>query len=81
MFYGILRVQKTKGKDPEGDQKMTKATKKKLLEIAKAVSASIDARGDLERRWSDSEDFIEVAVWSIEDMLEKAYELGKKEGK
>lgn len=60
---------------------MTKATKKKLLEIAKAASATIEVRGDLERRWSDGEDFIEVAVWSIEDMLEKAYELGKKEGK
>lgn len=60
---------------------MTKATKKKLLEIAKAASASIEMRGNLERKWSDGEDFIEVAVWSIEEMLEKAYELGKREGK
>lgn len=60
---------------------MTKATKKKLLEIAKQASASIEMRGDLERRWSDSEDFIEVAVWSIEEMLIVAYELGKRERK
>lgn len=60
---------------------MTKAIKKQLLEIAKKASAAIEMRGDLERRCSDEDDFPEVAVWSIEEMLEKAYELGKKESK
>ena len=54
---------------------------KQLLNIAKEASCEIESRGDLERRYSDSEDFIEVAVWSIEEMLEKAYELGKKNAK
>lgn len=63
---------------------ISKATEKKLLEIAKANSAEIEIRGDLERRYSDSEDFVEVSVWGIEEMLKAAYELGRaaaKEGK
>ena len=58
---------------------MKKATEKKLLEIAKKASCVIAERGDLQRRYSDSEDFIEVAVWGIEEMLKAAYELGKSE--
>lgn len=52
--------------------------KKQLIEIAKRNSYSIEERGDLETRNSDSEDFIEMSVWSIKAMLEEAYELGKK---
>ena len=44
-------------------------------------SYSIEERGDLETRNSDSEDFIEMSVWSIKAMLEEAYELGKKAAK
>ena len=51
--------------------------KKQLIEIAKKNSY----RGDLETRNSDSEDFIEMSVWSIKAMLEEAYELGKKAAK
>ena len=51
---------------------MKKATEKKLLEIAKKASCVIAERGDLQRRYSDSEDFIEVAVWGIEEMLKEA---------
>lgn len=54
---------------------------KQLIEIAKRNSYSIEARGDLETRNSDSEDFIEMCVWSIKAMLEEAYELGKKAAK
>lgn len=63
------------------DKKISKAIEKKLLEIAKRNSAGVEERGDLERRWSDSEDFIEVAVWGIKAMLEEAYKLGAKVAK
>lgn len=36
--------------------------KKQLIEIAKKNSYSIETRGDLETRNSDSEDFIEMSV-------------------
>lgn len=55
--------------------------KKQLVEIAKKHSYSIETRGDLESRHNDDEDFIEMSVWSIQAMLEEAYELGKKDGK
>ena len=55
--------------------------KKQLIEIAKKNSYSIETRGDLETRNRDSEDFIEMSVWSIKAMLEEAYELGKKAAK
>lgn len=55
--------------------------KKQLIEIAKKNSYSIETRGDLETRKSDSEDFIEMSVWSIKAMLEEAYELGRKAAK
>ena len=56
---------------------ITKAEEKALLEIAKHLMASVDSRGDLEDRGCDSEDFIEVSVWSIKKTLEEAYLLGK----
>lgn len=59
------------------NKKLTKAEAKKLLAIAKKHSYSIEERGDLEQRWNDSEDFIEMAVWNIEAMLEEAYRLGQ----
>ena len=49
-----------------------------LLEIAKKHSCGIEERGDLEKRNNDSEDFLEVPVWSLKEMLKEAYELGKQ---
>lgn len=66
------------------ETKISKKVEKQLLEIAKRNSATIEERGSLERRYSDSEDFLDIAVWSIQQMLEEAYELGRaaaKEGK
>lgn len=60
---------------------MTKKIENELLKIAKENSVVIDERGDLKRRYIDSEDFIEVPVWGIEEMLKQAYELGKKAAK
>ena len=56
---------------------ITKTEEKTLLEIAKRLMASVDSRGDLEEHGCDSEDFIEVPVWSIQKAMEKAYLLGK----
>ena len=54
---------------------MKKSTYKKLEKIA-AEELGIET---LETRMSDSLDFHEVAVWSLEEALKAAYELGKSE--
>ena len=54
---------------------------KRLLEIAKINSHAVRGRGDLEARYSDSEDFLDISVWSLQDMLEEAYRLGLLDGK
>lgn len=51
---------------------------KALLEIAKKNSYLIRERGDLEKRNNDSEDFLDISVWSLKQMLKEAYELGKQ---
>ena len=56
---------------------MSKNEQQRLYKIASEHSETLKERGDLERHWSDSEDFIEIAVWNLEKMLKKAYELGK----
>ena len=40
---------------------------------------ALEQRGGLDTRWNDTEDFPEVSVWGIREMLRKAYELGKAE--
>ena len=50
----------------------------RLLEIAKKNSYAVENRGDLERRNNDSEDFLDISVWSLKGMLREAYELGKQ---
>lgn len=62
-------------------QEISKATRKALEKIAMQESAAIEGRGGLERKWNDTEDFPEVAVWSIEAMLVAAYKLGKQAAK
>ena len=82
LFTVLYRYDKRKGKHPEGEQKMpiiiTKTTEKELLKIAKIYSATIRERGDLEERNSDSEDFIDISVWGLEQMLQQAFKLGKE---
>lgn len=60
----------------EGSQ----SVQQKLYEIAAESCYAVECRGDLETRWSDEEDFLDVPVWAIKAMLEKAYELGKQNG-
>lgn len=57
---------------------MKKNVEKTLLEIAKKFSYAVEARGDLERRNNDLEDFLDIPVWAIQGMLEEAYRLGKE---
>lgn len=58
---------------------MQKNIEDSLLKIAKEYSIEIEERGNLETRMDDSEDFLEISVWSLKKMLEEAYKLGLKE--
>ena len=49
---------------------------KRLLNIAKEFSYTVEMRGDLDSRMNDEEDFIDIAVWTLQEMLERAYQLG-----
>ena len=62
----------------EATKRINEKRDKALLEIAKKHSYAIEERGDLEKRNNDSEDFLEVSVWSLKEMLKEAYELGKQ---
>lgn len=53
------------------EDKLTKIANKHIPELAK--------RKCLKAYYSDSEDFFETSVWSLEAALKAAYELGKKE--
>ena len=55
-------------------------TDKQITEIAAKHLIAVQERGDLETRRSDSEDFIEVSVWSLKAALEEAYEAGGVRG-
>ena len=57
----------------------SKKTERKLLEIAMQHMPPVADRGDLKTRNSDSEDFLNVAVWGLRDALMEAYELSKDE--
>lgn len=51
---------------------------KLLLEIAMKHSMEIHYRGDLETRFIDAEDFLDMSVWTLKDMLRDAYWAGTK---
>ncbi len=59
-------------------KKLSKKEIESLVEIAKKHIYPVEARGDLETRDNDSEDFLDVSVWSIKAALAAAYELGKE---
>lgn len=48
-----------------------------MLEIAKKHIYGVNERGDLEQRYRDADDFLDVAVWCIRAALEEAYAAGK----
>ena len=58
-------------------QGIPKATLRKLEKIAMDADYALEARGGIEGRGCDSEDFPEVSVCAIQRMLEEAYRLGQ----
>lgn len=62
---------------------ITEKELKKIVEIAMECipSLGMDGRTDLETKNSDSEDFHDIAVWSLKAALIEAYNLGKAAGK
>lgn len=56
---------------------MTNEKLNAILEIAQKSIVNMENRTDLERHYSDDEDFIDVAVWELKEALIAAYELGK----
>lgn len=57
-------------------------TEKKLnQELTNIAKENIIGFSTFERKYSDSYDFLDVAVWSLERAMKEAYELGLKEGK
>ena len=59
---------------------MAKVSKRKIYNIAKQHIVGLPERGDLKTRYNDREDFLDIAVWSLEDALIAAYEQGRKDG-
>ena len=48
---------------------MKKASKRKIFNIAKQHIVQLPERGELKTRNNDSDDFLDIAVWSLEDAL------------
>ncbi|AWW25960.1 hypothetical protein [Acetobacterium sp. KB-1] len=67
-----------KGANAMQEQKISKKDYEALLEIAKEAFYSIEQRGDLETRHSDHEDFLDISVWGLKEVLIQAFEYGKK---
>lgn len=62
----------------QGEKNMTKAQlEKELTRIACANIYGLEDRKDLKSKHNDEDDFFEASVWSLEDALKAAYELGR----
>jgi len=55
------------------------ALEKKLTTIANKHIPELQDRTTLKTYYSDTDDFFETSVWSLEAALKAAYELGKNE--
>lgn len=60
---------------------MTELEKIELNKIATKINYTLRDRGNLETHDIDSEDFINIPVWEIKQMLEEAFYLGKRSNK
>ena len=56
---------------------MTEKQTSELLRVARETILAMENRTDLERRFNDEEDFLDVAVWELKAALTAAFELGK----
>ena len=61
--------------------RLSKEQERKLEDIAMAYSIEIQERGGLDERHNDREDFPEISIWSIQQILEEAYKAGLEDGK
>lgn len=50
---------------PKTKEHTTIELKKELFEIALRTLYGVEERGDLEHRFNDSEDFLDVSVWGF----------------
>ena len=57
---------------------MTKKDLEKLVKIVNQNVVTMEKREDLERHYSDEDEFFDIAVWELKTVLEAAYELGRK---
>lgn len=60
---------------------LTEAEEKAIFEIAKQHIFGLEERGDLDAKYSDSLDFLDVSVWCLKSALIAAYNLGRSECK
>ena len=60
---------------------ISKKTLKALERIALESDYVLEARGGIEVRYNDEKDFPEIGIFALQKMLEKAYLLGKTEGR
>ena len=51
----------------------------RLEKIAMECAYCLEERGDIKGRGGDSEDFMDMSVYSIQKMLAKAYEMGRRD--
>ena len=58
-------------------ESLKKKNEQRVTEMALQMIPELEGRGDLEAHGNDSEDFIEISVWTLKEALVKAYELGK----
>lgn len=56
---------------------MTEKQTSELLRVARETILAMENRTDLERRFSDEEDFLDIAVWELKAALTAAFELGE----
>ena len=56
---------------------MTEKQTSELFRVARGTILAMENRTDLERRFSDEEDFLDVAVWELKAALTAAFELGE----
>lgn len=61
----------------DNENKITDKELKQLSEIAKKNIVPLRNRTDLERHFNGEEDFFEIAIWELKEVLIAAYELGK----
>ena len=59
---------------------MTIEEKQKIEKLAMENCFLIAERGGLDTRHSDELDFLDMSVWTIEELMIKAYEMGKSAG-